>query len=405
MPAAKDDLMRMCLRLVAAFVLAALGADPIVTAQQPQQQRPITAGWVFTPSIGIGGAWDSNVLLVDTGGVPPRDYATPVDPSVSLDYHGRRTDFSSAYEGTFLMYQDLTQLNSSEQRLRSLVQHRATKHFSFFVEENYAKAPTTDALQVAGVPFYRVGSRTNTLGGGIQADLTRHTVLRSTYTYRDVDFAADPLFGTTLQGGHSHEWTASVTQALSPRLGIGGEYEQQRAIVSDGVDTFNIYTAGATVGYQLTGTVSVSGMAGVSRLTGGATPVERTGPAVRAGIARHTPRLTLSAAYERSFIPSYGFGGTYQNEAYDGNAHIPFARGRGYVDGSIAWFNNQPVEITQPELQTWFLSGTLGYYMTRWLRLEGYLSRTQQDSHLPGGQLGRSQVGFRMVAVKPMKIH
>jgi hypothetical protein len=36
--------------------------------------------------------------------------------------------------------------------------------------------------------------------------------------------------------------------------------------------------------------------------------------------------------------------------------------------------------------------------------LEGFYGRTQQNSQRIGGQLERNQVGFRVVAIKPMKL-
>jgi hypothetical protein len=426
----------MTLRVAVVLALVSFVADPKLSAQttQSQERDHATPGWVFTPSLGVGGAWDNNILLVNPASNPPRDYATPIDPSLSLDYHGRRAQFSTAYEGSFLMYRSLSELNSSEQRARGFFQYHATRHLSIFAQEGYSSAPTTDSLEVAGVPFYRVGSHSNVFGGGAQAALARHTVLRGEYRLQTLAFDKDDPLGRTLQGGHAHQWTATLTQALSDRFTIGGLYELERAITSNSsaipaslpdvttvagvpeivpfrnsLGRFDVNTVGATADYQLSGTLVLSGMVGVSRLNGdtsvaGITAVERTGPALRAAIARRTPRLTLAASYERSFIPSYGFGGTYQNEAYQANAHVPFSRGRGYADGSIVWFNNQPIDPLQPELASWFVSSTLGYHLTRWLSMEGFVDHTQQDSHRPGGQLARTQVGFRMVTAKPIRL-
>jgi hypothetical protein len=83
---------------------------------------------------------------------------------------------------------------------------------------------------------------------------------------------------------------------------------------------------------------------------------------------------------------------------------MPIGRTRAYVDGGISWLNNDPLDSDQPSLQTAWVSTTLGYYATRWLSLEGFYGRTQQDSQRAGGQLERNQVGFRIVAAKPMKL-
>jgi hypothetical protein len=399
--------MRIALRAVAAAAIAVIFAEPALRAQtqsqtQTQVQEHVTPGWVFTPSMGFGGAWDSNVLLVNPGDTPPDDYGTPVDPSVSLDYHGRRTTLSTGYDASFLMYRTLDQLNSSAQSFRAFFEQHATKRVTVSLQESFEKAPSTDALQIAGIPFYRVGSQTNTVGGGVTAPLAKHTELHGTYSLRWVSFDFDERLVQQLQGGHEHEWTTELTQEVSPRWTLGGLYELERGIMSDSLDEFNINTGAMTVGYELSPTLKLDGMFGISRLAGGVIGETRTGPTMRAGISRHTPSLTISASYERSFIPSFGFGGTFQNEAYEANVNVPFGRNRGYANGSVAWLNSDSLQPTQPSLQSLFLASTVGYHLTRWLSLEGFLDRTRQDSQQAGGQIGRTQVGFRMVAAKPM---
>jgi hypothetical protein len=86
------------------------------------------------------------------------------------------------------------------------------------------------------------------------------------------------------------------------------------------------------------------------------------------------------------------------------NVRTPIGHTRLYVDGAISWLNNDPLDTDRPSLQTSWLSSTLGYNATRWLSLEGFYGRTQQDSQVAGGQLQRNQLGFRVVAAKPVKL-
>lgn len=383
----------------AAFAPAAALAQMDVQAQA--QQPP---GWVFTPSIGVGGSWDDNVLLANPGQNPPKDYATPVTPMVSLDFRGRRTWFSSGYEGSLLMYRTLTELNSSEQRVRALLRHRVTELVTMFVQENFTRAPTTDELQLAGVPFYRIGSQTNAVGGGVEALLARHTTLRTAYTLRTVSFDADERLATDLEGGYAHEGLLALSRALSQHLSLGVQYEVRRAVLSEGLDRFNIHTGSLTMQYQATPTVTLNGSLGVSRLGDGLRHDPHTGPAIGASITRVGRRARLSAGYQRSFIPAFGFGGTFQNEEWTGSVHVPFARNRAYTDGTVAWFDNDPLETGEPSVKTLWLSSTLGYRATRWLSIEGFFARSQQDTQRVGGDLDRNQVGFRIVAAKPMRL-
>lgn len=395
--------MRVAFRMFLAGLAALMPA--MASAQRPLEERQV-AGWIFTPSIRFGGAWDDNILLADPDSNPPSDYATPLSPSATLDYRGRRTRISSGYDGSFLMYQTFGELNSSDHRVRGTVEHRATPRLLVFGEGDWARVPTTDALLLAGIPFFRVGSRMGSAGGGFEATLARHLVMRGRYTLRTVDFEEDDEFvNANLLGGHAHEAGVSVARAISPRLTIGAEYELRRAIITDVDDRVNSHTGSATIQYALTPATTISGLLGVSRLDAGLMHEPRIGPAVRAGIIHRARLLVLSGSYQRSFIPSFGFGGTFQNEEWQGNVHVPFARNRAYVDGSVARFNNDPLVATlQPSLRSVWLSGTLGYRFTRWLSGEGFFSQSNQNSQRAGGDLGRRQFGFRMHATKPMKL-
>jgi hypothetical protein len=130
----------------------------------------------------------------------------------------------------------------------------------------------------------------------------------------------------------------------------------------------------------------------------------RIGPEWHAGIEQKTGRAVVSGAYSHSYIPSFGFGGTFQNEEWSAHVRSPIGRTRAYVGGGFTWLNNLPLETNQPSLQTAWLTGTVGYYLARWLSIEGFYDRTQQDSQRAGGQIERNLVGFQVVAAKPMKI-
>ena len=345
------------------------------------------------------------------------DYATPVNPALGLDYRGRRTWLSVGYEGFFLTYRTLGQLNSSEQHARAFFEHRVSPRLTLFAEETFTRAPTTDALELAGVPFYRIGSQTNDAGGGFEVMFTRQTALRTAYTHSAVSFDRDVLLGSDLAGGYAHEASMTLTHMLSPRVTVGGQYDLQHVVqnvgaqnvglsesLSEGEDRFAIHSAGLTVQYSVTRATRVFALVGASHLGAGLTHEEQTGPMVRAGITRRAELATLSAHYQRSFIPSFGFGGTFQNEEWVGSIHVPFAANRAYAEGGVAWFDNAPLQSGVLSVRSVWVSGTLGYRVSRWLNLEGFYGRSQQDTQRPGGNLTRNQVGFRIVAAKPMRL-
>jgi hypothetical protein len=410
----KDWAMRSVMRLLTGAVVGAIAVTaPTVRAQgtaNPNQQTP--PGWVFTPSLAVGGTWDDNVLLVNPGTTPPSDYGLPITPGASLDYTGKLTRFSSGYSGSFVRYASLDTLNTFQQSLRAMVEHRQTRRLTLFGQETFNSAPSTDMIQLAGVPFYRVGTRSNSAGGGAQLAVAKHTVLRGVYTLRSVSFDLSQFSATQLQGGHAHEVNASIEQTFSRHFSIGGEYQFTGAIVNSRTlagapgpqDRFDLQTGSVTAQYQAAAGTTVFGAIGVSQLGAGLTHQARTGPLWRAALAHRAGRSLISASYQRAYIPSFGFGGTFQNEQWAANIHTPIGHTRAYVDGGVSWYNNDPLDSAQPTLQTAWLSGSVGYYATRWLSLEGFYARTQQDSQRAGGQLDRNQVGFRVVAAKPVKL-
>lgn len=380
------------------------------TGPMPAAER--TPGWIFTPAIGLGGSWDDNVLLVNPGDGPPSDYASPINPSLSLDFTGKRTRFSTGYDGSIVLYQTLDELTSFEQFLRVALEHRATERLTVFLVENFTMAPTTDAIPLnGGVPFHRIGSRTNALGGGFEAALQRDTALRGTYTLRVVDFDFDEQLGRELHGGTSHEFDVILDRSLSPRLTLGAEYGLDNVTVAAGTavdalsdDRFNIQNAGVTAKYLLTPTVTISGAVGVAHLGAGQTHSARTAPAWRAGITHKMEHAMVSGSYSRSYVPSFGFGGSLQNEEWVGSLIVPFARNRAYAEGGISWFNNDALEPGQPSLRSVWLSSKVGYRVTRWLRVEGYYNRAHQDTRRAGGKLSRNQIGFQVVTARPFKL-
>jgi hypothetical protein len=411
------------------WILLALVSSVNLAAQsgaQPSLDQRQYAGWVFTPSISVGGGWDDNVLLANRANDPPSDYTSPIGPSATLDFTGRRTHFSTAYNGAFTLYRTVGELNSFEHAFRASLHQRLSPKISIVAEESFFKAPTTDAIELVGVPFYRVGSRTNTVNGGVDAALSKYTTMTARYSFRTVDFEEDTFTQRGLLGGHAQEASVTVTRLLSTRLSLSADYSYLRgtegqatrvtSVSTDG--TFDIQSGGAGVNYRLTefvnltGGVGIARMSGTEQLTGTVSPSvsnasltsSEIGPTFQAGISWRGEHHLASVSYQRSFIPSFGFGGTFQNEEWVANLRVPFARNRAYTEGAFAWFNNEPLIEVQPTLRSTFFAGKLGYRLSRWLNAEGYYERSQQNAQVAGGNLDRNQVGFRFVATRPMRL-
>ena len=398
--------------------------------QQEALEDPRYAGWVFTPSFATGGTWDDNLLLLHGDDPAIEDYATPINPSLLLEYRGRQTMLATSYDSSFLVYRDLRELNSSQQGFSAKLHHRVSPRFNLTAEESFVKAPTTDVITLGNVPFFHIGTRSNAAGAGIEATVARGTIVRLTYTRSDVAFERDPELTRQLQGGHSHDGLLAFSRALSPRLTVGAQYELRRAVVAGqatilsvpgtttsspidgpiqpvlipGDDQFTIQSGAVTGEYKFTQLTSVSGFAGVARLGAGIQHAGRTGPAIGVTIMRRARLGAISAGYQRAFIPSWAFGGTSQNEEWHASVHVPFARNRAYLRTRTALLDADSLVPGQPSLRSLWMGGTLGYRATRWLNLEAFYSGTGQDSNQAGGNRRRNVLGFRIVTAKPMKI-
>ncbi len=80
------------------------------------------------------------------------------------------------------------------------VERKASNKVTIVGEESFNAAPTTDMLQLSGIPFYRIGSRSNAASGGVHAALAKHMMLRSTYTLRYGDFDTNPFTDQSAPG-------------------------------------------------------------------------------------------------------------------------------------------------------------------------------------------------------------
>ena len=313
--------------------------------------------------------------------------------------------WSSSYDSSLLMYRDVSELNSSDQAVDIRFRQVLTRNLTLFGHESFAKVPTTDAFTLGGVPFFRVGARTNDLGAGLEARLGRTTMLELGYTLTAVDFESPRLLDAPLAGGYAHQGSVSLERQLSPRFTLGAEYHLRQAVLEDGDDRFNIQDATITAQYKLTPNMDLSGFAGASHIGAGLQHREQTGPSVGISISRQLTKAALiSAGYQRTFIPSWAFGGTFQNQELFATLRVPFARNQAYVEGRATLLDAEALQSGEPTLRSLWVGTVLGYRATRWLRLEGYYDRSGQDTNRPGGDRHRNIVGFRVVTAKPMKL-
>src|SRR6185503_17650596 len=146
------------------------------------------SGWVLTPTLVFSTSHDDNVLARGATDSPQGDVVNVLHPRASLDFTGRRTQFSGTYDGAMLLYRNLDTLNSYDQNSGVRASYRLTQHVSIFGTSTFTMAPTTDSLQLAGVPFVRTGSSLKEFHGGVEAAFTKRTSMVADADFQWVQF-------------------------------------------------------------------------------------------------------------------------------------------------------------------------------------------------------------------------
>jgi hypothetical protein len=210
--------------VIGAAVLLGLAAPAAAQQDMTAEVPSRTPGWSVTPGVTFGTIFDSNVALASAPADTQRtqsDRMMLAEPFGQLEFFSRRTEFSSGYQGYLRRYAEVTQLNGFDQRGYVSLRHLATRRLTFFFHETYAKVPTTDEVELNGVPFSRVGSRMNSIAGGVEARLSRYTDLSVRYENTWVNFDRQESF---LTGGFVNGGRVELSRRLDDRLSVGAEY-------------------------------------------------------------------------------------------------------------------------------------------------------------------------------------
>jgi hypothetical protein len=395
------------LRLVAGVVIASLcagSAEAQVTVPTPPPPAA-PPGWLVTPSVGVAELWDDNVALTSEAVGTQGDYVTAVSPGVVLGYRGRRTTLGVDYNGTYDFHRELTQFDTVDHRARGQFQQRLSERVNLFARDSYTRSPTTEILAPSTglVVLQRRTTRFNDFRGGLELTPTDRTTITGAYTSQWIELARDELVAPLLRGGRSDGADITVEQRVATRVSLGAQYDGTRAVVANGGEQFNVQNALATVEVALSPTFTFLGGAGYSWQRAGVGRGTDGAPAYEAHLSYLRDRVNWEAAYIRSFLPSFGFGGTVQNEELSGTLRAPMGRHFEIAaTGSVR--DNNPVDRQTVALRSKSLTGTFGYLPTRWLRIEVFTLYSNQDTQVAGGQVIRSQTGVRVSTRYPKRL-
>jgi hypothetical protein len=396
---------RQLSHLLLAFGLVAAVGAPAAAQATDASAPPATAnnGWTLTPSLLADTMFDDNALVRNSVSDTPSDFVNVVNPRIAAEFKGRRGEFTGNYDGAFRLYRSLSSLNSYDQQAAASARRMIAPHVTLFSGYQMFTAPTTELLELVGVPYVRTGSTSNTIYGGVDSALSKHLTLSASYNFQVVDFQQTVPFNPNLVGGHSHSARATVKRAISPRLSLTGNYGLEVATVGQVADAFEIHSAEGGVEYRVSDHLRVFGSGGFAHLAVNVVSAARTGPSLHAGVARDFQKGTVAAGYSRSFVPSYGFGGTQQNEELTGRVHVPLSQFV-YAQSSLAWRRNEPLVLGGPKLRTIFVEASVGYRLAPWASIEGFYDSASQEIAGPGGQVDRRRIGAQIITTKPMRI-
>jgi hypothetical protein len=393
-----------------ATIAAALVHAGAATAAAQSSVTPLEApgagtpppGWSFTPAIDYALLWDSNVLMENVGSTIVSEQLHVLKPRGTVAFVGRRGDFNANYGGAFVQHPTFSSLNSFDQRLAVNSSRLLTRRIAISGHYGFTTSPTTELVELVGVPFARIGSERQEANGGITTLLSRKLELQTAYRFQRIDFDQDLSSTTVLNGGHSHGGTVGLKHKLTERFSLTGNYYFDRATFVNG-SSFALQNGWAGVEYAINADTRAFGSGGMSYLSGVDGRPSRSGPALQVGIARSLQDATISVSYTRSYVPSYGFGGTSNNEELRTILRVPLSR-RFFTQSAVSVRRNEPLETTGLTLRSTWYHGSLGYVLADWARIEAYTAGSRQNIARPDGRVNRYSFGVQITAATTTRI-
>jgi hypothetical protein len=401
--------MRRFLKSIVVAAGIVLNAMPVAVpawAQEAETESRIAPGFVLTPSVAMGVLHDDNPVLAANNDSPPSDIVTTVRPAMDFTYMAKHAFLGAGYRGSLQRFSELDAYDSYDQGGYAEYRQQLSRRATFSVRDSFTLSPTTDLVEVAGVPFTRTGTTQNTLSSGLTLAAARHLQLTAGYDFQLLRFnRPDEPISALLQGGTAHSLTFGAHRALTSRIKFGGEYRLQRSVVGEQIERekFTIQNAEAIATFELAPTVTLTAGGGVSRLALPGEGGTHFGPAARFSLSKRTDYAVFSLSGTRSFVPAFGFGGSFQNQELSGAVHVPVAR-RAFIDASVSWRESEPVLQRELALSALWVKTTVGYSFPRWLRLEGFYNGAFQHTTVEGGRIGRNRVGVQAVTGHPMRL-
>jgi hypothetical protein len=367
-------------------------------------------GWTFIPTFGVAETYDDNISLFgqNTAEAQNNDVVATYFPQADLHYSGPRMQFGSSYAGSFLDYRTFNALNRWDQRIRIELKREETARFRWFGNGSAAWLPTTDQIDLAGIPYRHNGARTLDGRAGVEYIAGSRDAFTASLNLQDVQFdRPDQPLGMDLVGGRMMSELSTWRHRLNGRLALGADYTYRLARMNGQLDTFTLHVVQGAVDYVLSPEWTMSAGGGLVFLPATATSIARSDPSYRVSVERRREGRTFRAGYERSYIPAFGIGGVVENQEARVGFMTPLFHSRHFYNDTGAVFRDDTpltdvfVQLPLRSLRAYTI---LGWAPQPWMHIEGFYARTAQSSLQPGGRLDRNRIGIQIVTSKPMRI-
>jgi hypothetical protein len=395
--------MRIRLSILAAWFVAAATA---ALAQEPGS-RP---GWTFTPGFSVEETYDDNIsmFVVTTPEDVNNDFLTRYAPSADLHYSGKHTSFDSGYSGAFLAYRTFAELNQWDQHGHVSIKRQESARLEWLAGAMAATVPTTDLVDLAGIPFRRVGTSVANANASIKYRLNARNTLNGSTVLQRVEFNQPRVPSAFLRGGRAFSAFGGWRNHVSERLGLGVDYGLRRSVAIENTVPFVIHSIQGAADYAASPTWDISASGGIVFLSQNALTPGSTGPAWRLAADHHRANMTFSAWYLQTYVPSFGLGGgTVRSHEVGAGFHSPlFHKRHLYTDESLHFRDDTPLTVVfgQLPLRSLRIRSAVGWAPNPWLRVEGFYTRVQQTTLIAGGQMYRNLLGVQIVTSRPMRI-
>ncbi len=400
--------MSAVFRALAVSLVLAVVASPAAAGQQGYTSPDITLtpppGWSLTPAMGVSQTWDDNVTLKGPGDNPVSDVINVVNPRAELNFNGPRGQLAARYDGAFLLYRSSTTLNSYEQHGSLAAKRRLSTRTAFFINGGASVAPTTELLQLTAVPYVRAGARTEDARVGIESALSKRLSIVADVHGQEVVFDDKAPFANLLLGGTSVGAGLVLRERLSEQTTLTADYDGLRADIGERHDIFVVQNA--TVGARTPADADACESL-PRRAWPDSTPrrsvLRKPAPAIASGW-----RATCGRRSSSSFCTDRSFrrGASAARPRTKRRPSSFACRCRAACTRS-RWCRGGTTIRSSPSRRRCGRSGfrpRWGTPRASWARIEGYYLGTRQTVVTPDELLTHNQIGFQVIASKPVRL-